>query len=83
MFTLLRQQGVRGQSFTGDTSLDKYFLNQRLPIPLMKVTLPWSEAKKALELCALYGITGATLFPDYYGAARGARDLMRTSMYRP
>lgn len=81
MFTLLRQQGVRGKPFEGDSSLDRYFLKQHLPIPLLKVTLPLSEAKAALSLCALYGVTGATLFPDFYGAARGARDEMLTSIY--
>ena len=48
-------------------------------MPLLKVTLPVSEAKQALALCELYGITGATLFPDFYGAVRGARDMMRTA----
>jgi hypothetical protein len=82
MFTLLRQQGVRGKPFEGDISLDQYFLKQNLPIPLMKVTLPLSKAKAALGLCALYGVTAATLFPDFYGAARGAKDLMLTSIFR-
>lgn len=82
MFTLLRQQGVRGEAFEGDISLDQYFLNQNLPVPLMKVTLPVAEAKAALGLCGLYGITGATIFPDFYGAARGAKDLMNTTIYR-
>lgn len=82
MFTLLRQQGVRGKSFEGETSLDQYFLNQSLPIPLVKVTLPTAEAKAALGLCALYGVTGATLFPDFYGAARAAKDIMLTSIFR-
>ena len=81
VFTLLRQQGVRGKPFEGDTGLDKYFLKQNLPIPLLKVTLPVSEAEFALNLCTLYGVTGATLFPDFYGAARGARDVMLTSIF--
>ena len=80
-FTLLRQEGGRGQPFEGDIALDRYLLglNSHVPLPLLKVTLPVSEAKQALALCALYGITGATLFPDFYGAARGARDIMRTA----
>jgi FRG domain len=80
MFTLLRQQGSRGQPFEGEISLDRYFLSQNLAIPLMKVTLPTSEAKAALRLCDLYGVSGATLFPDYYGAARAAKDIMLTAV---
>jgi len=81
MFTLLRQNGNRGQVFDGEVALDRYFLNQnpQVPIPLMKIVLPVSEAKEALRLCDLYGITGATLFPDFYGAARSARDMMHTA----
>jgi hypothetical protein len=81
MFTLLRQEGGRGEPFAGETALDGYLLGLDYPIPrpLMKVTLPVSEAKAALALCTLYGVTGATLFPDFYGAARGARDMMRTA----
>ena len=80
-FTLLRQEGGRGAPFVGETALDKYLLGLTHPVPrpIMKVTLPISEAKEALALCALYGVTGATLFPDFYGAARGAQDLMRTA----
>jgi hypothetical protein len=45
-------------------------------MPLVKITLPIHEATAALALCDLYGITGATIYPDYYGAARAARDVM-------
>jgi hypothetical protein len=81
MFTLLRQKGGRGQAFDGEIALNKYFLaqNSSLPVPLIKITLPISEAKDALKLCDLYGVTGATLFPDFYGAARSAIDTMRTA----
>jgi len=81
MFTLLRQRGIRGQAFDGDIALDKYFLNRspQIPIPLMKITLPIVEAKEALRLCELYGVTGATLFPDFDGAARSTKDMMRTA----
>jgi hypothetical protein len=81
MFTLLRQGGSRGRAFDGEIAVDRYFVNRipQMPIPLMKVTLPISEAKEALHLCELYGITGATLFPDFYGAARSAKDMMRTA----
>lgn len=81
MFTLLQQEGHRGRAFEGEIALDKYFLkkNFHIPIPLIKIILPISEAKEVLRLCELYGVTGATLFPDFYGAARYARDVMRTA----
>jgi hypothetical protein len=41
--------------------------------------LPIAEAPEALGLCSLYGVTGATLFPDYYGAARATEDALSTT----
>jgi hypothetical protein len=81
LFTLLRQEGGRGTPFRGETSIDGYFINENtsLPIPLVKVPLPVSESCKALALCSLYGLTGATMFPDLYGAARAASDEMATA----
>jgi hypothetical protein len=79
-FTLLEQTGLRGAPFEGETSLDLYFGRQSPSPPLLKVTLPVTEASAALELCSLYGVTGATLFPDYGGAARAAEDIMNTEM---
>ncbi|WP_284948028.1 FRG domain-containing protein [Acidisoma cladoniae] len=83
LFTLLRQEGVRGKQFMGETSVDSYFTNENtsLPIPLVKVTLPVSQAANALALCSLYGLTGATMFPDFYGAARAASDDMATAVH--
>jgi hypothetical protein len=80
IFTLLEQQGIRGAPFEGETSLDLYLAGQPLPPPLLKVTLPVTEASAALKLCFLYGVTGATLFPDYSGAARATEDIMSTGM---
>lgn len=77
-FTLLTQNGDRSRPFEGETALDLYFAGQSLPPPLKKITLPISEAAKAFKLCALYGVTGATLFPDYYGAARATDDELST-----
>jgi hypothetical protein len=80
LFTLLEQQGIRGGPFEGEASLDLYMAGQPLPCPLLKVTLPVTEASAALRLCSLYGVTGATLFPDYSGAVRAAEDIMRTAI---
>jgi hypothetical protein len=78
-FTLLEQEGIRGAPFQGDIALDSYFEGLPLPSPLLKVTLPAAEASAALKLSALYGVTGATLFPDYHGAVRGTNDIMSSA----
>lgn len=72
-FTLLRQHGTRGQRFRGTTSLDEY-LSDQSECPLKKVTLPVRRAPEVMDLCRTYHISGATLFPDYYGACRAAMD---------
>jgi hypothetical protein len=77
-FTLLTQKGGRGRSFEGEIELDLYLIAQPLPPPLKKVTLPISEAPAALKLCSLYGVTGATMFPDYGGATRATEDELST-----
>lgn len=77
-FTLLTQKGGRARPLEGETALDLYFAAQAIPSPLKKITLPIAEAPAALRLCALYGVTGATLFPDYYGAARATEDALST-----
>jgi hypothetical protein len=73
VFTLLRQKGVRGSVFEGTPVLDEYLLKQS-ECPLVKVTLPAEQAPLVLMLCDKYGINGATVFPDYYGAARATLD---------
>jgi hypothetical protein len=80
-FTLLEQEGYRGQPFSGEKSLDLY-LQSKLPSSLKKVTLPITEASDALKLCSLYGVTGAILFPSYSGAVRATIDTrnMKTSL---
>ena len=57
-------------------ALDRFFIDEPPfpPTELKKVTLPISEAPALFNLCRLYGITGATLFPSYYGAALAALD---------
>jgi hypothetical protein len=79
LFTVLEQEGGRGRPFDEETALDLYFANQTLLPPLRKITLPISEARSVLDLCALYGVTGATLFPDYYGAAQASDDVLSTT----
>ena len=80
-FTLLLCN--REPPYEEEQSLDGYMIGQSIPPPLVKVTLPISEASAAQELCRLYAVTGATLFPDYYGAARGAVDRLSTEPRLP
>ncbi|MDD1007288.1 FRG domain-containing protein [Pseudomonas shahriarae] len=42
--------------------------------PLIKVTLPVSEAPDLLNLCSRFGVDGSTLFPGFHGVAKSVRD---------
>jgi hypothetical protein len=72
-FTLLQQEGRQSHVFTGAVSLDEYMISQP-ECPLRKVTLPIDQAGEVIRICGKYHITGAHLFPDYYGAAKAAMD---------
>jgi len=76
VFTILRQKGQRGSPFEGTTCLDEYLM-YKSNCPLIKVTAPVSEARGIMNLCYKYGVTAATIFPDYYGAAKAAIDDFR------
>jgi hypothetical protein len=69
MFTLLRQKYARGSVFAQPEELCDYVVESGSK-SLAKITLPVSEAPKIIDLCERNGITAATLFPDFYGAAR-------------
>lgn len=73
LFTLLRQKYARGAPFEGTHRLNRY-VESRDRDALLKLTLSVQEAPKILDLCERYGATGATLYPDFYGAARATRD---------
>lgn len=45
--------------------------------PLHKYTLPADQAADLLEICELYGVTAATMFPGYDGAGREAIEKMK------
>ncbi|MGA8732461.1 MAG: FRG domain-containing protein [Terriglobales bacterium] len=72
-FTLLRQHGAEGRVFRGTTLLDQY-LSSQSECPLAKLTLPMGEAPEVIDLCAKYSVSGATVSPDYYGAAKASMD---------
>lgn len=73
-FTLLRQTtNARDKPFNGTALLDVFFEDKPIS-PLHKITLPVKECAKLFRLCKKYGITGSTIYPDYYGAAKAAVD---------
>ena len=73
LFTLLRQRYTRGKPFEGPHCLNHYIESSKSQ-DLAKITLPAQEAPKIIDLCERHGVTGATLFPDFYGAAKATRD---------
>lgn len=76
LFTLLRQKYARGAPFEGTHCLNRY-VESRDQEALLKITLPVQEGPKIIDLCERYGVTGATLYPDFYGAARATRDSLK------
>ncbi len=82
LFTLLRQKN-RGLRFPleGPTILDEYLASALQPT-LLKLTVPISEASAVLEKCEKHFITGAMLFPHYYGAVRASLDTWRRERWR-
>ena len=71
LFTLLMQKYARGSAFEEPDNHCDYIAASGNK-SLAKITLPVSEAPKIIDLCERHGITAATLFPDFYGAARAA-----------
>jgi hypothetical protein len=76
IFTLLRQPYQVAKEFEGTHLLDEHMRNLvtvRGKQRLIKITLPQSECYKVMDLCGKYGVTAATLHPDFYGAAKATR----------
>lgn len=74
IFTLHRQEGMRGQLFEF-TPIETEFARLS-ETPLFKITIPVSESKGVLELCKLFGVTASTLIPGFDGAAKATLDSM-------
>ncbi len=82
LFTVLRQKVTPShQPVECAIPLDEYIANHHPP-HLPKVTVPASEAPEVLKLCEMYHVTGATIFPDYNGAARAAVDRLESSRWK-
>jgi hypothetical protein len=76
VFTLLTEPGTRNTPFAKNCLEDEF---KTFPdTPLRKLTLPVSQARELFFLCDKFGITGATLFPGYDGAAKAVLDYVYT-----
>ncbi len=73
LFTLLMQEYRRGDRFKEPHCLNDYVVSCKSH-DLAKVTLPIPQAPKIIDLCERYGVTAATLYPRFSGAAKATRD---------
>ncbi|MEE5131409.1 FRG domain-containing protein [Pseudomonas alliivorans] len=55
-------------------SVEEIYLNTGAHYPVIKVTLPVSEAPDLLNLCSRFGIDASTLFPGFHGVAKSVKD---------
>ncbi len=82
LFTILRLKNVAiRKPLEGTTFLDEY-LSAQHPSALVRVTVPVAEAPEVIRLCETYHVTGATIFPEYYGAVRASMDNWRQECWR-
>lgn len=74
-FILVPNYGVKREPFRPNISLESRIIEDKssnaatLKV-LKKVTLPQRHAAKLLERCSKFGISAASLFPGYDGAAK-------------
>lgn len=54
--------------------VDEIYTITASPRPLIKMSLPISEAPDLLDLCSKLGVDGSTLFPGFHGVAKMVRD---------
>lgn len=63
---------IKGENYR--KPLNVYVEDKGISSCLIKLTLPVSEAPFLLGFCRMYGVTGATIYPDIYGAAKSTVD---------
>ena len=81
-FILVYNQGYRGHEFTPNVSLETKITDRSML--LKKVTLPKSLASELLMRCDKFGVSAASIFPGYDGAAKAALEGMLTvNLRRP
>mgnify|MGYP000618471518 CR=1 FL=1 len=72
LFTLLKQNGKRGEKFQSKKLEDEFASYPNTP--LWKITLPAKFATEVLDLCEIYGVSASVLFPGFDGAAKAVND---------
>jgi len=72
LFTVLKLPIGRGQPFIQKPLEDEFACTSKTP--LWKITLPIKYTTKVLDLCELYGVSAATLFSGFDGAAKAVND---------
>lgn len=72
LFSLFRERYKRGDQVKL-ISMEQVFTKFE-KTPLWKITLPVKYSGEIIRLCKLYGVSAATLFPGYDGAAMEAID---------
>jgi hypothetical protein len=78
-FILVENSGYRGDAFTPDVSLESRL--PAMPGILTKMTLPKSAAPALLSLCGKFGVTAASVYPGYNGAAQAVlEDMLASNM---
>jgi len=81
-FILVYNHGYRGHEFTPNVSLETKITDRSML--LKKVTLPKSLASELLMRCDKFGVSAASIFPGYDGAAKAALEGMLTvNLRRP
>lgn len=76
LFTVHPHSGSRGEPFEIQPFEDEF--NILRETPLMKLTVPFGECTRLVELCSKVGITGARMFPSADGAGRAVWDSLRS-----
>jgi hypothetical protein len=71
LFTAVKHLGSTGELFKAKSLEEEFSLPDT---PLYQITLPVEQAAKVMIYCELYGVTAATLFPGFDGAAKGVTD---------
>jgi hypothetical protein len=72
LFTVLQQQVDKSQPYSFGSLEDEF--EQWENAPIRNITLPVKYAARILLYCDVHGISAATLFPNYSGAAKAVVD---------
>jgi len=75
-FILIYNHGSRGDEFTPNVSLESKIAGIESSF-LKKATLPKTLAGELLKRCGTFGVSAASLFPGYDGAARAVLEGMQ------